>query len=149
MQTTGDKAFVDTNILLRAIMPQMTLHKQAEGLIQSMWDNDVDLWISPQVIREYLVQATHPATFNPPLTLQQVLTQLETIQSLFRVADENGDVTAQLLALIKTYSISGKQIHDANIIATMLTYNIKTWLTFNTVDMHRFEPQIMLYQHTS
>src|SRR5258708_26026029 len=108
---TGDKAFVDTNILLRAMMPRMALHKSSEALIQSMWNNDVELWISRQVIREYLVQATHPATFNPPLTVLQVITQLETVQSLFRVADENAEVTIQLLTLIKAYPTSGKQIH--------------------------------------
>jgi predicted nucleic acid-binding protein len=143
---TGAKAFVDTNILLRAMMPQMAFHKQSEALIQTMWNDNVELWISRQVIREYLVQVTHPATFNPPLTSPRAIAQLEIIQSLFRIADDTGQVTAQLLALIKAYPVAGKQIHDANIVATMLAYGISTLLTLNTADMERYEPLIKLQQ---
>lgn len=142
--TTGAKAVVDTNILLRAIQPRMALHAEAEALIQRLWTADVELWISRQVIREYLVQATHPNTFKPPLTVQQVLAQMEVIESLFRTADETRAVTDQLLALLKTYPTRGKQIHDANIVATMLVYGIDTLLTINTDDMKRFEPKIRL-----
>ncbi len=144
MTTKDARAFVDTNVLLRAMMPQMALHKQAEALVQKMWTDDVELWISRQVVREYLVQATHPNTFTPPLTIEQVLEQLETIQSLFRVADETRAVTAQLLTLLKTYPTRGKQVHDANIVATMLVYNINTLLTINVDDMKRFADKIKL-----
>jgi len=48
-------AFVDTNVLLRAMIPHMTHHKAAETMIQKMWADDIELWISRQVIREYLV----------------------------------------------------------------------------------------------
>src|SRR5436305_941651 len=106
---TVAKAFLDTNILLRAMMPRIALHEQSEALIQSLWNDDVDIWISRQVIREYLVQVTHPANFNPPLTSLQAIAQLEVIQSLFRIADDTAQVTAQLLALIKAYPTSGKQ----------------------------------------
>ena len=142
--TKDAKAFVDTNILLRAMMTRMAFHAEAEALIQKMWADDVELWISRQVIREYLVQATHPNTFAPPLAVEQVIAQMEIIESLFRIADETRDVTAQLLALLKTYPTRGKQVHDANVVATMLAYGIDTLLTINANDMKRFEPKIKL-----
>src|SRR5690554_4409604 len=79
----ADKAFVDTNVLLRAMLPRMSQHREAESLIERMWANDVELWISRQVIREYLVQATHPNNLNPPLSAEQVLKQMEVIETLF------------------------------------------------------------------
>jgi predicted nucleic acid-binding protein len=141
---TGAKAFVDTNVLLRAFHNQMELHTEAKMLIEKMWDDDVELWISRQVIREYLVQATHPRTFAQPLTLEQVMFQIQSIQSLFRVADETQDVTTQLLTLIKTYPTQGKQVHDANLVATMLVNHIDTLITINIDDLKRFEPTIKL-----
>lgn len=138
------KAFVDTNILLRAMLPKMTHHQVAEALVQKLWSEDVELWISRQVIREFLVQTTHPNTFAPPLKMEQVFRLIETIASLFHIADDTAEVTAQLLVLLKEFPTSGKQIHDANIVATMLAYGIDRLATLNTDDMKRFSPRIIL-----
>ena len=113
------KAFVDTNIFLRAMMVGMPLHHECETLVFQQWSNDIELWISRQVIREYLVQATHPQTFNPPLSIQAVSDQLAKTTPLFRVADDTDAVTKQLISLLNTYPTRGKQVHDANIVATM------------------------------
>ncbi len=140
----GDKAFVDTNVLLRALSPRLAHHIESEALIYQMWRDGVDLWVNRQVIREYLVRATHPATFSPAYTLEQVLAQLKTIQTLFRVADETAQTTEKLLELVQKYPTLGKQVHDANIVATMLTYGIDTLLTINVADMKRFSDVIQI-----
>jgi predicted nucleic acid-binding protein len=126
---TDARAFVDTNVLLRALYPQMKLHQEARSLIRRMWDDGIELWISRQVLREFIAQATHPKTIFPPTTIVEVMTQIDVAQTLFFVADETQAVTDQLLFLLRTYSTYGKQTHDANIIATMLTYQINTLLT--------------------
>lgn len=133
------KAFVDTNILLRAMIPQMNDHTPCETLIQKMWGDDVELWINRQVIREYTVQATHPNSFSPPLTIEQVTIQMSAISSLFRIADETSLTTKILFDLLKTYPTTrGKQVHDTNLVATMLVYQIDTLLTLNVDDFKRF-----------
>jgi hypothetical protein len=38
----------------------------------------------------------------------------------------------------QSYKIQGKAIHDANIVATMLAYNIRLLVTYNTSDFRRF-----------
>lgn len=96
------------------------------------------------MIREYLVQVTHPNTFTPSLAIDQVIRQLAQIEALFRIADDTRDVTAHLLALLQTVPTRGKQIHDANIVATMLAYDINTLLTLNYDDFRRFEDRITI-----
>jgi predicted nucleic acid-binding protein len=140
----GGSAFVDTNILLRAMIPAMTLHQEAEALVQKLWADDVELWISRQIVREYLVQGTHPNTFTPPLTAEQVIKQVETITSLFHIADDTAEVTAHLLDLLQQFPTSSKQIHDANIVATMLAHGVDRLATLNIGDMKRFESKITL-----
>ncbi|MGH7966313.1 MAG: VapC toxin family PIN domain ribonuclease, partial [Candidatus Binatia bacterium] len=51
-------------------------------------------------------------------------------------------VTERLLALMEQIAIGGKQVHDANIVATMLAYGIPTLLTNNTNDFARFSGHI-------
>ena len=149
MATMAGKAFIDTNILLRAHHNTFPEHDRARALFDRLLAEDSELWISRQVIREYLVQATHPRTFSEPLSIDTVLKQLEGIMRVCRVANETADVTAQLLDLLKNYPTRGKQVHDANVVATMLVYGIDTLLTVNVEDVRRFEDRIKLISPTS
>jgi len=47
-------------------------------------------------------------------------------------------VTAQLVKLMGDFQIGGKQVHGANIVATMLAYGIPSLLTHNVKDFQRF-----------
>ena len=49
-----------------------------------------------------------------------------------------------LLHLLNTIACAGKQIHDANIVATMLTHGIQKLLTHNVADFSRFASQIIV-----
>lgn len=60
-------------------------------------------------------------------------------ESIFSVANETEEVTKNLLKLISIYTICGKRIHDANIVATMITYSITNLLTLNREDFKNFK----------
>lgn len=144
MATMAGSAFVDTNVLLRATLQQMPDHLSALRLVEQAWRRDVELWINRQIIREYLVYLTRPQNLISPVdrnTLQQRSTMLRT---MFRVADETDAITEQLVTLLGKYSVGGKQVHDANIVATMLVYNIPTLLTQNVADFKRFADIIQI-----
>lgn len=62
----------------------------------------------------------------------------------FRLAEDGPRVRVRLLTLLATYPISGKQVHDANLVATMLVYGITRLLTFNVADFRRFADVITI-----
>lgn len=140
----GARAFVDTNILLRAFHKAHPEHEPAKSLFDRMFDENYELWINRQVIREYLVQATHQDTFKNLLSIETVLKHLERITSICYVASETEAVTSTLLELLKTYPTRGKQVHDTNIVATMLANDIDTLLTLNVEHFKRFSDRIKL-----
>lgn len=144
MGMMGAKVFLDTNILLRMILTQMNQHPEVDTLVKRTIHEGAELWISGQVIREFIVQATHPRTLIEPLTIEQVIAQIDAIKPLVQIADETSAVRDQLLELFRTYPTQGKQIHDANIVATMLAYDIDTLLTLNVDDMKRFDGVIRI-----
>jgi predicted nucleic acid-binding protein len=47
----------------------------------------------------------------------------------------------QLKRLIATYQVSGKQVHDARLVAMMLAWQIENILTLNDHDFRRYEPE--------
>jgi len=67
---------------------------------------------------------------------------IEILQRGFRIAEDGPEVTRQLLELAQTILMGGKQIHDANIVATMLVYSVPRLLTNNPKDFVRFQPLI-------
>jgi predicted nucleic acid-binding protein len=141
--TTVAKAFVDTNIILRAHHREMDNHQAALALLDRMWDNNVELWISRQIIREYLVQVSNNRN-KVMLNSKAMIAQMDMLQSTFHVADETLAVTAKLRELIDRFPTGGKQVHDANIVATMIIYNINTLLTSNLSDLERFDTLVTL-----
>jgi hypothetical protein len=60
----------------------------------------------------------------------------------FQVANVDDRETVRLLQLLTQFQIGGKQVHDANIVATMLGHGIDQVLTHNVNDFVRFSPWI-------
>lgn len=101
------------------------------------------LWISRQVLREYLVTLTRPQAFRD-VPKAMVLEQVRLFQEHFEIADDIDAVTEQLMQLMDDIPIGGKQVHDANIVATMLAYGIPALLTHNGKDFERFADRIVV-----
>lgn len=144
MAMMAAKVFIDTNILLRALLTEMDLHVEADASLKKMWREGTELWISGQVIREFIVQATHPRTLKEPLPIDKVIEHINMIAPLFIIADETSAVRNKLLELLRTHPTTGKQVHDANIVATMLVSGVDKLLTLNIDDMKRFADQITI-----
>lgn len=129
--------FIDTNTLVYANITESPFHQQALDAIQAARQTGRPLWTSRQVLREYLVTMTRPQAFAN-LARETVLRQVEQFTEHLSVADDTLAVTDQLLKLLREYTLGGKQIHDTNIVATMLTYGIPCLLTHNVKDFERF-----------
>jgi predicted nucleic acid-binding protein len=61
------------------------------------------------------------------------------LENHFQVADDTAAVTGELIKLMENFKIGGKQVHDANIVAAMLAYDIPCLLTHNGKDFKRFD----------
>ena len=60
------------------------------------------------------------------------LHDIASLHAAFEVLEDGPDVTAMLAALCREVPVAGRQVHDANIAATMLAHDERRLLTFNT-----------------
>lgn len=134
----GKPIFLDTNILVYMEVATAPLHMVARHMVQKYYDNGNPLWISRQILREYLVQVTRSQAFAHPLPITKATARVRYFQTHFSVAGDTPQVTDQLLVLLEQIATGGKQVHDANIVATMLIYDIRSILTHNVADFARF-----------
>lgn len=140
--TSGRTVFLDTNVLLRANVAEAPLHDEALTAIKTLRARGDTLWISRQVLREFMATLTRPQTFAAPRPVATIADRVRYFQTHFWIADDTSAVTERLLVLLQTIPVGGKQVHDANIVATMQAYGIGHLLTLNTADFARFSPYV-------
>jgi predicted nucleic acid-binding protein len=120
----AEPLFIDTNILIYANVATAPFHVQALGAIRAAHQAERPLWINHQVLREFIAAHTRPQTFAQPSPPEVVTERIRYLEERFQVADDAAAVTGQLVKLMEDFKIGGKQVHDANIVATMLAFDI-------------------------
>jgi predicted nucleic acid-binding protein len=136
--TAAEPVFVDTNVLVYATQASSTQHAVAQTLLHTPEAAGIPPWISDQILREFLAAVTRPQPVLPPMPMALAIEQAKFFSQRFWIAVDGPAVRTQLLALLGTYPTAGRQVHDANIVATMLANGITRLLTFNVADFRRF-----------
>ena len=131
MTTMADRVFIDTNIFLNAAFAQREKHQECQQEIEAQVSQDAELWISGQVIREFLRVATKMESEGKELSFGEIRYRLNRYLTLCLIADETPEVRETLLRLWSELEIRGKHIHDANIVATMQAAGIPTLLSLD------------------
>jgi len=76
--------------------------------------------------------------------MSNAISDVRHFQSTFNVLDDDANVFERLLRLLTVHPGAGKQVHDANLVASMLNHGINYLLTFNVADFRRFDKIIDL-----
>jgi predicted nucleic acid-binding protein len=143
-ETMEDKrrVFIDTNILIYASINKSPFCQAAEDALRKLEQENAELVISRQVLREYLASMTRPNMLTEEVPRASILRAVRDFEEDFTVLNEGPEVTENLLELAETVSVSGKQIHDANIVASMSANDVSELLTHNVKDFKRFSRNI-------
>ena len=134
--------FIDTNLFVAACNVLAPDNERARALIARAHADSSRCCISRQVMREYLSAATRPQTWSQPLTAAEALADLSWMQEAFEILEDGPQVMEVLARLCREIPVGGKQVHDANIVATMLAHGERRLLTFNIRDFRRFAAHI-------
>jgi predicted nucleic acid-binding protein len=142
--TDADAVFLDTNILVHANATASIHHQRALGALIRVEQGDGGVWISRQVLREYIAVVTRPQAYAAGLTSEQAVARARDFASRFSVAEDGPEVMERLLELVATRGVHGRKVHDANIVATMLAHGIGRLVTLDAADFRRYEPLIVV-----
>jgi predicted nucleic acid-binding protein len=136
----ADRVVLDTNVLLTATDAGRAGYAKAREALDEWPARGTTLYTSGQILREYLSVATRPEERNGlGLSQQDSVANARALCGRLRLLDENEKVNTRLLALLDDIGCGGKQVHDANIVATMLVHGVDTLVTGNVEDFTRFE----------
>ncbi len=141
--SVADRAVLDTNILLAATDESREDHEDAIAAINVWPASGVVLYTSGQILREYLAVATRPVDHNGlGMTQPDAIANVRALRARLNLLSEDVKVSGRLLELLDTIECRGKQVHDANVVVTMLVHGIDTVVTLNVDDFARFGHQV-------
>ncbi len=139
------RIFIDTNILLTACHTSRHGYLSVVGFFENYPQMGYTFYISTQVLREYLVVATRPLEVNGlGLSVDRALANVDAFKERCVCLEEHRGQLKRLFNILSEFGISGKRIHDANLVACMQEQGISNLLTFNRDDFKCFSKFINL-----
>lgn len=129
---------LDTNILLRLAQPHHPNAPVAAQALRALRTNNETLHITQQNVIEFWAVATRPIAANGlGFSTVQATAEVNALKRLFVLLPELPlqDAWEHLVA---DYRVSGKNAHDARLVAAMVVHGIEAILTFNVQDFLRY-----------
>jgi predicted nucleic acid-binding protein len=135
---------LDTNILLRLLQPHHPHCFIAERAVNALHSRNETLTITAQNLIEFWAVITRPVGENGlGLTIEQAAVEMNALRSLFVVLPEE-PLLQEWERVITTYRVSGKNTHDARLVAAMIVHGISSILTFDAQDFTRYTEIIVI-----
>lgn len=123
---------VDTSILSRLANTTDAQHGVATHAVRELHRRGEVLHITPQNLVEFRNMATRPAVNNGlGLTPAEEEAKAARFERMFPLLVETPGIYPAWKALIKTVGVTGKQVHDARLVAVCHVHGITHLLTFN------------------
>ena len=139
----ADRAVLDTNVLLAATDEGRDEHESAVASLNIWPGSGLVLYTSGQILREYLAVATRPADQNGfGMARSVAVANVRALRTRLHLLVEDEKVSDRLLEVLEAVECTGKQVHDANVVATMLVHGIDAVVTINVSDFARFGRQV-------
>ena len=130
---------VDTNVLLRSIDNGHTAQPIAQKGLLALRERGEVLSIFPQNLIEFWSVATRPVINNGlGFSIAKTEDEIISLKALFALQPDTSEIFSEWEKIVLQYQVSGKQAHDARLVAAMRVHNLTHLLTFNITDFKRF-----------
>ena len=131
--------YSDTNAMWRRFAPDDAGHPVVKAAMDTILRQGETLHISAQNLIEFQSVATRPIEGNGlGLTSAEANEKAHELEAFFEFLPDTPDIYLQWRSLVEKYDVRGKQVHDARLVAVMLSYGLTDLLTLNPSDFRRF-----------
>ena len=135
----AEAILIDTNILMRSTDTSSVDFLIARRALHVLRQRGSDLCLAPQNIIEFWAVATRRREDNGlGMSHPEVAVEVRKLRRLFQILWTTPEVFEVWLRLVTQSQVTGKQTHDAHLVAVMQAYAISSVLTFNGAHFRRF-----------
>lgn len=129
----------DTNVLLRFPRPDAPSYQIVQDAVNKLEVEGHELRTTFQNFAEFWNVSTRAIDQNGfGNTTSETDQFLQELERLFPLLPDSPEVYPTWRRLVVQYGVSGKEVHDARLVAAMVFHGVKHILTFNTADFTRY-----------
>lgn len=134
---------VDANVLVYAMDTDHPQHAASRALLQAARERSTILYVTSQILCEFYSIVTNSRRVPKPRSSADALTAISGMLLFLRVLPSPARAVTALMELLRRHPVTGGEVFDLQIVATMHANNIQRIYTFNAADFEAF-PELMV-----
>ena len=133
-----EPGLIDANVLVYAMDADAPQHAASRALLESARDRSATLYVTSQIICEFYSIVTNSRRVSKPRSPAETITAISGLLAFLRVLPVPAYMVEGLVRLLRRHPVSGGEIFDLQIVATMKANGIRRIYTSNTDDFEAF-----------
>src|SRR5271165_6936707 len=141
-----EPGIVDANVLAYATNADVPNHAASRALLDAARDPSVTLYVTSQILCEFYSVITNPRRVAAPCSSTEDLSISPTLLALpgIDVLPSPARAVTALVELLHRQPVTGGEVFDLQIVATMQANNVQRIYTFNIEDFEVFPELIVV-----
>jgi uncharacterized protein len=133
-----EPGIVDTNVLVYALDADARQHASARALLEAAREDSSTLFVTSQILCEFYSIITNPRRVAKPRAAADALIAISGLLAFLHVLPVPAQTVDRLLDLLRRHPVTGGDVFDLQIVATMQANGVGRIYTFNTADFEAF-----------
>jgi predicted nucleic acid-binding protein len=128
----------DTNVLVYALDADAPQHEAARALLEAARDGSATLYVTSQILCEFYSIVTNARRVAKPRSSAEALDAISELLAFLHVLPVPAHAVEGWMNLLRRRPVTGGDIFDLQIVATMQANDVQRIYTFNTGDFDVF-----------
>jgi toxin-antitoxin system PIN domain toxin len=135
-----EPGIIDANVLVYATNADVPNHPASRALLDAARDPSVTLYVTSQILCEFYSVITNPRRVADPSSSAEALQIVSALLALpgIRILPNPARTVTILMELLRRRPVTGGEVFDLQIVATMKANNVQRIYTFNAGDFQVF-----------
>jgi predicted nucleic acid-binding protein len=137
---------VDANVLVYASNADVPNHAASRALLNEARDPSTRLYVTSQIVCEFYSVITNPRRVAMPSSAAEALRVISALLALpgIRILPNPASTVTAVMELLRRHPVTGGDIFDLQIVATMQINDVQRIYTFNAADFEVFPELIVV-----
>jgi len=133
-----EPGIIDTNVLVYALDADAPQHAASRALLETAHGGSTTLYVTLQILCEFYSIVTNARRVSKPRSPADALSAISGLLAFLHVLPIPAHTVEGWLGLLRRHPVTGGDIFDLQIIATMQANGVQRIYTFNTDDFEAF-----------
>jgi predicted nucleic acid-binding protein len=133
-----EPGIIDTNVLVYALDADAPQHATARELLEAARDGSATLYVTSQILCEFYSIVTDARRVSKPSSAAAAVNAIADLLTFLNLLPAPANVVDGWLGLLHRHPVTGADVFDLQLIATMQANDIQRIYTFNKSDFEAF-----------